>query len=154
MARYITPVTSAAALAVDTAFASVVSTNVRYRIRRIIIGTATGTLPVADQQLIFGVNRATARGTATATLTPGRLDDASPAASIVGIDTTWSVAPTLAAQDLFRVPFNAKSGVDLPWEMLEELWGPAATATPLVFVNRVNALPASTSYVLSIEHEE
>lgn len=154
MARFITPVTSAAALAVDTAFAAVVSTNVRARIRRIIIGTVAGTSSVADQQLVVGVNRASARGTATTTLTPGKLDDGTAAAAITGIDTVWSGAPTLAAQDLFRVPFNAKSGVDLPFELLEELWVPAAVATPIVLVNRNNALPASTSYVVSIETEE
>lgn len=154
MARYITPVTSAAALAADTAFASIVSTNVRYRIRRVIVGTIAGTSSVPDQQLVIGVNRASARGTASTTLTPGKLDDGTAAAGITGIDTAWSVAPTLAAQDLFRVPFNSKSGVDLPFELLEELWGPAAVATPIVLINRTNALPAATSLVVSIEHEE
>lgn len=153
MARYITPVTSATALAVDTAFLAVTSSAVRYRLRRIIIGTVAGTSAVADQQLVFGINRASAAGTTSTTLTPGKLDDGSAAAGVV-IASAWSVAPTLAAQDLARVPFNAKSGVDLPWEMLEELWGPGASATPLVFVNRNNALPASTSYVITVEHEE
>jgi hypothetical protein len=155
VARYNTPVTSAAALAVDTAFASVVpAAAVAFKIRRVIIGTVAGTAAVNDQQLLFGVNRGTARGTATTTLTPGKLDPRSAAAAITGIDTVWSAAPTLASQDLLRVPFNAKSGVDLPWELLEELWSDVGTANPLVFVNRANALPASTSYVLTIEHEE
>lgn len=155
MARFVTPVTSATALAVDTAFASVVpAAAIACRIRRILVGTVAGTSSVADQQLVFGVNRGSARGTASSTLTPGKLDPRSPAAGITGLDVAWSVAPTLAAQDLFRVPFNAKSGVDLPWELLEELFTDVGTANPLVFVNRNNALPASTSYVLSIEHEE
>lgn len=154
MARYLTPVTTATALAANGAIASVVSTNVRFRIRRIILGSVAGTSAVNDQQVLVGFNRATARGTATTTLTPGRMDDGTAAAGIVGVDSAWSVQPTLAAQDLFVVPFNLKSGVDLPFEMLEELWGPAATATPIVLVNRVNAMPSATSYAVTIEHEE
>lgn len=157
MARYSFTVTSAAALAVDTAFAAVVpAAAVSFRIRRVIIGTVAGISAVADQQLVFGINRATARGTQSGSspFTAGKMDPRSPGSAITGIDTTWSAGPTLLATDLLRVSFNAKSGVDLPWEMLEELWSDVGTANPLVFVNRVNALPASTSYVLSIEHEE
>jgi hypothetical protein len=155
MARYITPVTSSTALAVDTAFAGVIAgatTAVRQRIRRVIIGTVAGTSAVADQQLVVAANRATAQGTNTK-ITPGQLDDGS-GPSVSSIISAWSVQPTLAAQDLFRVPFNAKSGVDLPFELIEELWVPTAVATPIVFVNRSNALPASTSYVITIETEE
>lgn len=153
MARYTLPVTSGTAIAVDTAFAGVIGTAaIRCRIRRVIIGTVAGTSAVADQQLVVGINRATAAGTNTA-VTPNKLDDLSPAASC-SVLTAFSVQPTLNATDLFRVPFNAKSGVDLPWEMLEELWVPAVVATPVVFVNRNNAMPASTSYVISIETEE
>jgi hypothetical protein len=155
VARYTTPVTSVAALAVDTAFAAITGSATQGgKIRRVIIGTVAGTGAVNDMQLVFGINRASARGTATTTLTPGKLDTRTAAATITGIDTVWSVAPTLAAQDLARIPFNAKSGVDLPWEMLEELCFENSTTIPVVFVNRVNALPASTSYVVTIEHEE
>lgn len=155
MARYSTIVQSTAALAVDTAFAAIVpAAAVGFRIRRVIIGTVAGTSSVADQQLVFGINRATARGTATTTATPGKLDPRSSPVTITGVDTAWSAAPTLSTPDLVRIPFNAKSGVDLPWEMLEELWSDVGTANPLVFVNRVNALPASTAYVLTLEHEE
>lgn len=155
MARYVTPVTSAAALTADTAFAGVVGTStVACRIRRIILGSVGGTGAVNDQQMVVGVNRATARGTAGSTLTPGKMDDRSAAAGITGIDTAYSSGPTLAAQDLIRIPWNLKSGVDLPWEQIEELWVPNNTATPVVFVNRTNAVPASTSIVITIEHEE
>src|SRR3954465_6052090 len=154
MGRYITPVTSGTAIAVDTAFAGVVGTaSVRCRVRRVIIGTVAGTSSVADQQPVVGINRATAAGTASSTLTPGKLDDLS-AAPDCSVVAAWSVQPTLGAQDLGRVPFNAKSGVDLPWELIEELWVPAVVATPVVFVNRGNAMPASTSYVITIETEE
>lgn len=155
MARYSTPVTSAAALAANTAFASVVpSATQAFKIRRVVIGTIAGTSAVADQQLLIGVNRGTARGTATTTLTPGKIDPRTAAAAITGVDTVWSAAPTLAAQDLFTVPINAKSGADLPWELIEELWSDLGTANPIVFVNRVNALPTGVSYNITIEHEE
>jgi len=70
------------------------------------------------------------------------------------MDTVWSVAPTLAAADAFRVAFNSQSGVDLPWELMEEFLSDVGTANPLVFVNRVTALPANHSLVLSAEWEE
>jgi hypothetical protein len=155
VSRYSTVVTSATALAVNTAFASVVpAAAVAFRLRRIIIGCAGGTTAVADQQVVFGINRGTARGTATTTLAPGVMDPRMSPTAITGVDTVWSVAPTLATNDLIRVPFNAKSSADLPWEMLEELISDVGTANPLVLVNRQNALPASTSYVVTIEHEE
>lgn len=157
MARYSFTTTSAAALAVDTAFASVVpAAAVAFKIRRVIIGSVAGTSAVNDQQVVFGINRATARGTASGSspFTMTRMDPRSAASAITGVDTTWSVAPTLASTDMIRVSFNLKSGVDLPFEMLEELQSDVGTANPMVFVNRVNALPASTSYVLTIETEE
>jgi hypothetical protein len=52
------------------------------------------------------------------------------------------------------VSFNSQSGVDLPWEMMEEFIVAAGTASGLAFINRDNALPASHSYVLSVEWEE
>lgn len=70
------------------------------------------------------------------------------------MDTVWSVAPTLGSADQFRVAFNSQSGVDLPWELLEEFVSDVGTANPVVFVNRDNALPASHKYVLSAEWEE
>ena len=155
MARYSTPLTSAAALGSGAAFASIVGgANSNGRIRRVILGTIAGTSAVPDQQLMVGINRATARGTATTTLTPGKLDPNQSTSGITGVDTVWSTAPTLASQDLFQIPFNSKAGVDLPFEMLEEMWILNATTSLLTFVNRVNALPAGVSYSLTLEHEE
>jgi hypothetical protein len=153
MGRYAGTVTSTAALAANTAFAGVIGTaSVTCTIRRVTLGTVAGTSAVSDQQLVVGFNRATAAGTNT-TLTPDKLNTLSdtPQCSLI---SAWSVAPTLATNDFYRVAFNAKSGVDLPFELLEQLWVPANTATPVVFVNRTNALPASTSLVISIETEE
>jgi hypothetical protein len=155
MARFSTPVKSVAALAVDTAFAAVVpAAAIACKIRRVTLGVVAGTSAPTSQQLTVGINRGTARGTATTTLTPGKLDPRSPAAGITGVDTVWSGAPTLAAADQFRASFNSQSGVDLPWELMEEFWTDIGTANPIVFVNRDNALPASHSLVISIETEE
>lgn len=155
MARFTVPVKSAAALAVDTSFAAVVpAATVGCKIRRITIGVVAGASTPTSQQVTVAWNRGTARGTASTTLTPGKLDPRSPVAAITGVDTVWSAAPTLAAQDLGRVSFNSQSGADLPYEGLEELWTDIGTANPFVFVNRDNALPASHSYVLTIETEE
>lgn len=155
MGRYSVQVKSAAALAVDTAFAAVVpAAAVACKIRRVTVGVVAGASVPTSQQVTVGINRGTARGTASTTVTPNKLDPRHQAAGITGVDTVWSVAPTLAAADQFRVSFNSQSGADLPWEQLEEFWTDIGVANPIVFVNRDNALPASHSYTLSIETEE
>lgn len=155
MARYSAQVKSAAALAVDTAFAALVpAASVAAKLRRVTLGVVAGATTPTSQQLTVGINRGTARGTATTTVTAQRLDPRSPASGITGIDTVWSAAPTLAAADQFRVSFNSQSGVDLPWELLEEFVSDTGTANPLVFVNRDNTLPSGHCYTLSVEYEE
>jgi hypothetical protein len=123
-------------------------------LRRVTIGVVAGATTPTSQQLTLGINRGTARGTATATTTLARLDPKSSGSNITGMDTTWSAAPTLASADQFRTSFNSQSGVDLPWELLEEFASDVGTANPICFVNRDNALPASHAYTLSVEVEE
>ncbi|NUP34223.1 MAG: hypothetical protein HOU01_21305 [Streptomycetaceae bacterium] len=155
MARYNAQVTSAAALAVDTAFAALVpAAAVACKLRRVTLGISVSSGSITSQQVVVAINRGTARGTATTTVTGQRLDPRSAASAITGLDTVWSVAPTLAAADAFRVAFNSQSGVDLPWELMEEFLSDVGTANPLVFVNRVTALPANHSLVLAVEYEE
>jgi len=155
MARYNMQVTSAAALAVDTAFAALVpAAAVACKLRRVTLGISVSSGSITSQQVVVAINRGTARGTATTTVTGQRLDPRSAASGITGMDTAWSVAPTLAAADAFRVAFNSQSGVDLPWELMEEFLSDVGTANPLVFVNRVTALPANHSLVLAVEYEE
>lgn len=155
MARYSAQVKSATALAVDTAFAALVpAAAVAAKLRRVTLGVVAGASTPTSQQLTVAINRGTARGTATTTVSGQRLDPRSAASGITGMDTVWSVAPTLAAADQFRVSFNSQSGVDLPWELLEEFISDIGTANPIVFVNRDNALPASHAYTLSVEWEE
>lgn len=155
MARYSAQVKSAAALAVDTAFAALVpAASVAARLRRVTLGVVAGATTPTSQQITVAINRGTARGTATTTVTGGRLDPRAAASSITGVDTVWSTPPTLASSDQFRVSFNSQSGVDLPWELMEEFFSDVGTANPLVFVNRDNALPASHSITMSVEWEE
>jgi hypothetical protein len=155
MARYSAQVTSAAALAVNTAFAAVVpAAAVACKIRRVTLGVVAGATTPTSQQLVVGINRGTARGTATTTVTAGKLDPRTPASGITGVDTVWSTPPTLAAADQVSVAFNSQSGVDLPWELMEEFWTDIGTANPIVFVNRTNALPTSHSLVFTVEYEE
>jgi hypothetical protein len=155
VARYSAFVKSASALAVDTAFASLVpAAAVACRLRRVTLGVVAGAATPTSQQLTLAINRGTARGTASTTVSGQRLDPRTAASGITGMDTAWSVVPTLAAADQFRVSFNSQSGVDLPWEALEEYFSDVGTANPLVFVNRDNALPTSHAYTLSLEWEE
>lgn len=155
MARYSAVVTSATGLAVDTALGALVpAAAVAFKLRRLTVGVVAGTGAPTSQQLVIGVNRGSARGTQTTTVTGQKLDPRSAASGITGLDTVWSVAPTLAAADMWRIPFNSQSGGDLPWEFTEELFSDVGTANPIVFVNRGNALPASHSYVLTAEWEE
>jgi hypothetical protein len=155
MARYSAFVKSSTALAVDTAFAAVVpAAAIACKLRRVTIGVVAGATTPTSQQLTVAINRGTARGTATTTVAGQKLDPRSASSGITGMDTVWSAAPTLASADQYRVSFNSQSGVDLPWELLEEFVSDVGTANPLVFVNRDNALPASHAYTLSVEWEE
>lgn len=158
MARYKTVVESAAALAAGAPFANIVpGVAVAYKLRRLIIGVRAGAVVPSSQQVTLGITRATARGTQTATTTPNRMDPNSPAPSITGVDTTWSVNPTFTATPaaaLAEPTFNSQSGYDMPYELLEELISGVGVANGIVLYNVGNALPASHLYVVTIEHEE
>ncbi|MGH8571934.1 MAG: hypothetical protein ACREX8_05075, partial [Gammaproteobacteria bacterium] len=70
MARYSAQVKSAGALAVDTAFAALVpAAAVACKLRRVTLGVVAGATTPTSQQLTVGINRGTARGTATTTVT-------------------------------------------------------------------------------------
>ncbi|MFC3454003.1 hypothetical protein [Amycolatopsis speibonae] len=155
MARYSAQAKSSAALAVDTGFAWLQSSaNNGFKLRRVTIGVVAGTSTPTSQQLTVGINRVTTAGTTPGGgMTPNKLDPSSAAAGST-FKTTYATPPTLTADDAFRVSFNSQSGVDLPWEMLEEFAVASGTANGLVFINRDNALPSTHSYVISVEFEE
>jgi hypothetical protein len=155
MARYKQTVESAAALASDTVFASLVAgASANFKLRRAILGCIAGAAVPTSQQIEVEVFRATARGTATATSTGLGMDPRSAASGITGLDTTWSVAPTLAAAPMDRLTFNSQSGMDIPSELLEEMICDQGTANGLAFRNHSNALPASHKLTLTVEWEE
>src|SRR4051812_3620251 len=117
MARYSTVVESAAALGANTNFAALVAgASMGAKLRRVTIGCRAGAAVPTSQQVTVAVFRSTARGTATATTTPNKMDPNTAAASITGVDTAWSVQPTLAATAIDEFTFNTQSGADLPWE--------------------------------------
>jgi hypothetical protein len=155
MARFTQTVESAAAIAADTVFASLVAgAAANYKLRRAILGCRAGAAVPTSQQLQVEVFRATARGTVTTTKAGLALDPRSAASAITGLDVVWSVVPTLAADPLHRLTFNSQSGMDVPAELLEEWICDQGTANGLAFRNADNALPASHLYTLTVEWEE
>jgi hypothetical protein len=78
------------------------------------------------------------------------------ASAITGLDTAWSAVPTATwtAPYLFEVSFNSQSGVDLPYELLEELICTLGVANGIAIINVGNALPASHLYTATFEWEE
>lgn len=166
MARFLSNVTSTTALVAsapsganaNALFASLVAgANAGYKLRRLTLGVIAGTGAPTSQQVSVGLVRTTARGTATGTNAPKALDPNSlQTSSITGLDTTWSTVPTATwtAPFLYQVTFNTQSGVDLPFELLEELICAVGSANGIAFVNLTNALPTGHAYTLSVEHEE
>jgi len=165
MARFATNIESAAAIVAtaptgataNALFANLnASATAGYKLRRVTLGVIAGTGAPTSQQVSVGFVRTTARGTATTTLTPSKLDPGSPAAAITGLDTAWSTVPTATWTPpyLYQVTFNSQSGVDLPFELLEEMVCAIGVANGIAFINLDNALPASHKLTLTCEHEE
>jgi hypothetical protein len=125
------------------------------KVRRITLGVRAGATVPTSQQLTVAAVRTTGRGTATTT-TGNKMDPNTAAAGATGLDVAWSAVPTATwtAPYLFEVSFNSQSGVDLPFELLEELIIAAGTANGIAFINVGNTLPASHLYTLAIEWEE
>lgn len=155
MPKFRTPITSAAAVANGNAIASIVpGAAANGKVITVIFGIVNAGGTVTDFEVAIGVNRGTARGTASTTLTPGRSDPNSAASAITGIDSAWSVQPTLAAQDLDIVAFNSRSNGVLNLA-IDDLMTSVGTANPIVFVNRSGAaLPANHSVAMTIVHSE
>lgn len=155
MARYSAQLKSTAALAVDTGFAWLMaSAGNGYKLRRVTLGVVAGATTPTSQQVTVGFNRVTTAGTTpVAGMTPNKLDPNSAAAGSVW-NSAYTTPPTLTTNDFYRASFNSQSGVDLPWELLEELAVSLGTTNGIVFINRDNALPASHSYTIAAEWEE
>jgi|SRR6516165_2029470 hypothetical protein len=166
MARYQATVESVAALsgvapvsagATNGLFGNLTAgANAGYKLRRITLGVRAGASVPTSQQLTVAVVRTTVKGTSTNTNAGNRMDPNSNSTSQAALDTAWTAAPTAtyAVPYLFEVSFNSQSGVDLPFELLEEWIVPVGTANGLAFFNVANALPASHLYTMALEWEE
>jgi hypothetical protein len=128
-----------------------------FRVRRITLGVRAGTGAPTSQQVSVAAIRCTARGTQTTTAALNKLDNNSFATN-VALDSAWSTTPTLAGTALanysWEATFNTQSGVDLPWELLEELYCGAASGNGFAFFNIGNALPTAHLYTAAFEIEE
>jgi hypothetical protein len=155
MARFSVSGVSAAALANGGAIAAVVpAAAVGCSIVRAIFGVVNAGGTIVDFQLGVGINRATARGTATTTAAGVKADPDSAASQITGVDTVWSVQPTLAAADAWTIAYNVRGGADTPFT-LQDLKTTVGVANPIVFVNRSGAaIPASHQISYTIEFDE
>lgn len=157
MARYTAQLTSGAAIAGGTAFAWLgYSSTVGLRLRRVILGTIAGTTAVSSQQLQVGINITSSGSQATPTnVTNFKMGSGFPASSN-NLISAWVTPPTLASVDAVTLSFNSQSGGDWPWEEPENFSPSSVPAgnVGFAFVNRVNALPASTSLTLTVEWEE
>jgi hypothetical protein len=135
---------SAAALANGNAVAAFdPAAAVNFKLLQLILGCGNSGGAITDFDIVVGFNRATARGTATTTGTGSRTDPNSAASAITGVDTAWSVQPTLAAADFLNLPFNSRGGLVLNFNV-DDIISNVGTANPLVLVQRSGAaLPAS-----------
>lgn len=155
MARYKGQLSSSSALANDTGFAWLMGhANEGAKLRRVIIGVrhTTAATAVTDFQTKVGINRVTGDGT---TITAGTItkDDLRHPTPNMRFASAWATAPALASVDSLTIPFNAKSGVDLPFEFLEEFWIDNAVTDGFAFVNRGGALPASHVFDFTLAFE-
>lgn len=154
MGRYTAQVVSASALANAAGFMWLMSpAGSGAKFRRIKGGVIAGASVPTSQQVQIGINRVTNAGTTPTAITAHRMDPNSPAAAMVPV-SAFATPPTLTATDMETITFNTQSGFDLPWEQLEEWVISAGTSNGLAFINRVNALPTSHSYAITIEWEE
>jgi hypothetical protein len=166
VARFLTTVESVAALpatapsgaSANALFGNLVAgANAGYKLRRITLGVRAGASVPTSQQLTVAIVRATARGTATTTNAPKAMDPNSlQTSSIIGMDAAWSTVPTATwtAPYFWEESFNSQSGLDLPYELIEELICPVGTANGLAFLNVGNALPTGHIYTLTCESDE
>lgn len=82
-------------------------TTRRFRIYDFISGSDA---TPADAATKLGFRRTSARGTATASVTPNALDPGDPVSALTGYDTTWSSNPTItASSEVLQVAHNQRA---------------------------------------------
>lgn len=143
-------------------FAAVVAgASANFKLRRLFIGVRAGASVPTSQQMTVAVYRQTVRvvGTGFSTVVLGNMDPRGAASAITGIDVTTAAAagttgPTIGANPMRKLSFNTQSGLDVPYELLEEFICDQGTANGLAFVNIGNPLPAAHLFTLETEEEE
>jgi hypothetical protein len=134
--------------------------SANYKLRRIVLGVRA-TAPTS-QNLTVALYRQTVRvaGTGFSTAAGVNLDPRGPTTpQSPGLDVTTAAAagttgPTLSANRIMPITFNALAGVDMPIDYMEELFCDQGNANALAFVNIGAALPASHLFTLGLEWEE
>jgi hypothetical protein len=141
-----------AALANGNAVVSIVpAAAANFKITKLIFGAQNAGGTITDFEIQIGGNRATARGTQTATATVNRTDPNSAASAITGVDTAWSVQPTLAATDGWTYAYNSHGGVIDNIDPTKFV-STVGTANPIVFIQRSGAaLPANQIITWEVE---
>lgn len=151
MAGYTAQLESAAAIAADAGFAWLMAVaNTGFSLKRVTLGVRAGTSTVTDMNAVVGINRVTTAGTTpTNGPAPHKLDNQRAANQAIWA-SAFATPPTVASTDAMRIPLNTKTTVDLPLYYVQG----SGTAGGFAFINRSNALPASTVYVITVEWEE
>ena len=129
------------------------SATAGFRLRRLKLGvrTTTGVVPTS-QQISVAIYRQTTAPAGTGlqaailgqpleTWTPQT--DPTVGLIVTTATTIGTTTPVLAAQAIDTVTFNSQSYLDVPYDYIEELVCPIATANGLAFVNIGNTLPAN-----------
>lgn len=154
MSRFQFALTSTPAVGANTAFGWInAAAGGGFKLRRCTLGVIAGATTPTSQQLQVAIFRTTSAGTTPTAGTALKMDPNSNAASAT-VATGFATPPTLASTASWISPFNTQSGVDLPWELLEEWAVTAGTANGIAWVNQTNAAPTSHSISLSFEWEE
>ena len=144
MATFTASGTTPAALANGNAIASIVpGAAANFKVIKVEAFAVNAGGAISDYEILIGINRATARGTQTATATVNRSDPNSGGSQITGVDTAWSVQPTLAATDGWLKGYNSHGGIIDNVDQTQVI-STVGLANPLVLVNRSGAaLPAN-----------
>jgi hypothetical protein len=96
------------------------------------LGVSVRTAPTTGP--VWRLNRGTALGTSSATVTPQVESPPTAAAATSRLDTTWSANPTLAAEDLRRYATPNAIGSGIVWTWYDKPL-PLLVSTGLAIVN-------------------
>jgi hypothetical protein len=135
--------------------------SANFKLRRVWVGVRAGASVPTSQQMTIGAYRMTVApaGTGQALTAGVNMDPRGAATAIGGLGVTSAAAagttgPTIGANALDKWSFNTQSGLDVPYEFLEEFICDQGTANGIAWVNLGNALPASHLFTVAAEWEE